>query len=124
MSSDQNSGELQAAGEGLPESPAGRNDVGEDEGLPVAGRDAERERLAIQVSIGLPVCSPVPRHRQPAGFRSLDGHGLDRSAPTDIRYKDKLKVVATVDGEPYTSVLLAWNPASPTIISISSYLGI
>lgn len=39
--------ELQRAGEGLAEGPVRWGDVREDEGLPVAGGDAEGEGLAV-----------------------------------------------------------------------------
>lgn len=50
------------AREGLAEPPVRWNDVGKDEGLTISGHDTERERLAVEVTVGLPVCSPVSGH--------------------------------------------------------------
>ncbi|RZS27862.1 hypothetical protein BHM03_00061390, partial [Ensete ventricosum] len=106
------SSELQVAGEGLPKSPGRRNDVTEDQRLPVRGGDSEGKRLAIEIYIGLPVGAPVPGHRQPPGFGSLDGHGLDRSSAGDVADENKFEVVEPVDGEPHATVFLARDPAS------------
>ena len=58
----QSDGELDAGGEGLPELPPGRHDVGDDDGAAIGGGDAEGERLAGEPCERLPVGALVLGH--------------------------------------------------------------
>lgn len=56
-----------AAGVGLAEGPAlGSNVVGH-EAAAVAGDHPEREALAVEIGVALPVLAPVSRHHLPPG---------------------------------------------------------
>lgn len=111
---------LQVAGEGLAERPVGRHDVGEDQSLAVGNGDLEGQRLAVEVGVGLPVCAPVPGHRQPPGLGSLHGDGLDRPGAGNVTDQHQLEVVLPVDGEPDASMFLAGYSASITIVSLGN----
>jgi hypothetical protein len=94
----------------LTEPPAGRRDVGEGFGLAVAAGDLERQALAIEVRVGLPVDAPVPGHGHPPGARPLDGRRLDGPAAADIGDEHQLEVVAPVDAEPHPAFLHTRHP--------------
>lgn len=51
----------------LPEAPVRWRDVHRGDGEAVAGGDAEREGLAVEVAAALPVLAPVAAHRLPPG---------------------------------------------------------
>jgi hypothetical protein len=94
----------------LTEPPAGRRDVGEGFGLAVAAGDLERQALAIEVRVGLPVDAPVPGHGHPPGARPLDGRRLDGPAAAHVGDEHQLEVVAPVDAEPHPAFLHTRHP--------------
>jgi len=51
--------ELDLARERLAKSPIGRNNVLESSGYSISSCDLEGHRLTIQISIRLPICTPI-----------------------------------------------------------------
>lgn len=94
----------------MAECPVGRRNVLEHTCLTIGGGDLERQGLAVEVGIGLPVSTPVSRHRHPPGLGALDGDRLDRAAASHVADQDQLKVVSAVDGESHSTMFLARNP--------------
>ena len=104
--------ELQVAGERLAEPPAGRHDVGEDDGLAVGDGDPEGQPLAVEVGEGVPVGSPVARHGHPVRRPGPPHvHGPDGPRPGDVGHQHQVEVVVPVDGEAHPSLLHARHPA-------------
>ena len=103
-------GELDNGGEGLPELPPGRHDVGDDDGAAVGGGDAEGERLAGEPRERLPVGAPVPGHGHPVRGAPLHPHRLHRPAAGDVGDEHQHEVVGAGHREPHPSLLHARRP--------------
>ncbi|RWW50549.1 hypothetical protein BHE74_00043166, partial [Ensete ventricosum] len=97
------------AGVGLAEAPVGRRDVRRRNAAAVAGGDLEREGLAVEAAVALPVLSPVAAHRLPPGPRPLDGHRHHVPSTTNVGDQDQVEVGVAIDREPDASLLHARN---------------
>lgn len=86
-------------GKRLPELPAGGNHVPRRGGPPVAAGDPERQRLANEDSIRLPVLPPVARHRHPSRFGSLDADPNDVTRTRHVRDQNQVEVLEPVNSE-------------------------
>ncbi|RRT72645.1 hypothetical protein B296_00022740, partial [Ensete ventricosum] len=97
------------AGVGLAEAPVGRRDVRRRNAAAVTGGDLEREGLAVEAAVALPVLSPVAAHRLPPGPRPLDGHRHHVPSTTNVGDQDQVEVGVAIDREPDASLLHARN---------------
>ncbi|BAS87106.1 Os03g0822033, partial [Oryza sativa Japonica Group] len=97
--------------EGLAEVPSGGCGVPGCGGAAVAAGDAERERLADEDGVGLPVLAPVPRHGHPPGARPLHARPHDVPGPGHVRDQHQVEVPEPVYREPNPSLLPARHPA-------------
>ncbi|BAS98666.1 Os06g0621950, partial [Oryza sativa Japonica Group] len=87
--------------EGLREHPVRRRDaVGDDRAAPPAG-DLERQRLAAEVGVALPVLAPVPPHRDPPGPRPFHLHRRHLPVRRHVRDQHLQEAGAAGDGEPH-----------------------
>ena len=105
---------LNTGRETLAKSPIGWNNVFKKFGDTVGCRDSERQRLTIQIRIGLPISSPISWHSHPPSFWAFDGHRSNRTSSSDIVDQHKLEVISPIHTEPNPSLLHARNPASNT----------
>ncbi|RRT72848.1 hypothetical protein B296_00034048 [Ensete ventricosum] len=78
----------------LPEAPVRWRDVHRGDGEAVAGGDAEREGLAVEVAAALPVLAPVAAHRLPSEIKVVPG----RIAPPSIVVGKRVVWRAEVSG--------------------------
>ncbi|RWW00912.1 hypothetical protein GW17_00036090 [Ensete ventricosum] len=78
----------------LPEAPVRWRDVHRGDGEAVAGGDAEREGLAVEVVAALPVLAPVAAHRLPPEIKVVPG----RIAPPSIVVGKRVVWRAEVSG--------------------------
>jgi hypothetical protein len=106
--------------ERLREHPVRRRDaVRGDRPAPPAG-DLERQRLAAEVGVALPVLAPVPPHRDPPGPRPLHLHGGHLAVGRHVGDQHLQEVRAAGDREPHAARPVAAHPASPTFTNCSA----
>ena len=103
-------GEL-IAFEGLSETPARGGHIDGSEGVSVARGEAERERLAREHGIALPILAPVACHRDPPGPAPFHLGRHHVPAPAHIGQQDKVEIRVPVHGEAYAPFLLACHAA-------------
>lgn len=96
---------------GLSELPTRWCRVVAGDGPAIACGDLEREALAIEVGVALPVLAPVPGHGLPPCPRPFDGHRVHVSCPTHVRDQDQIEVRVAVDCKPYAPFLCTGYPA-------------
>ena len=77
----------------------------------VAGTNAERERLANQDGVGLPVLPPVPAHRNPTRLRPFDADLHDVPRARDVGDQNQIEEPEPVDGESDPALLSTRHPA-------------
>lgn len=99
-----------ASFKGLSELPTGGYDVVPGDGFSIAGRNTEREALAVEVRIALPILAPIPWHSLPPYFWALYGHCMDIPCPSYICNQNQVEVRMAVYGEPHSSFLHTWYP--------------
>ena len=99
--------------EGLSEAPVVGCDIvcGEDPAIPRG--EAERERLAREHSIALPILAPIAGHRDPPGPAPLHLGRHHVPAPAHIGEQDKVEIRVPVHGEAHAPFLLARHAAVP-----------
>jgi hypothetical protein len=103
--------------ERLREHPVPRRDVvRRDRTAPPAG-DLERQRLAVEVGVALPVLAPVPAHRDPPGPRALHLHGGHLAVRSHVGDQHLEEVGAAGDREPHAAGPVTAHPASPPFTS-------
>lgn len=102
---------LNSGRETLAKSPIGWNNILKKFGDTIGCCDSERQRLTIQIGIGLPISTPISWHSHPPSFWAFDGHRSNRSSSSYVVDQHKLKVVSPIHTEPNPSFLHAWNPA-------------
>lgn len=95
---------------GLAEGPTSRSNVVGHHTSAVACCDLEREALAIEVAVALPVLAPVSGHWLPSGPGTLDHHRMHISSTSHVGYQDQVEVGMPVDGEPDSPLLPAGHP--------------
>jgi len=104
--------ELYWALESLAKPPICWNNVCKESSLSISSCDLKGQRLAIEISIRLPINPPVSWHCQPACFWAFNGHRLNGSSSSYIGNQDELKVVSSINSESDSTMLLARNPAA------------
>lgn len=103
-------GEL-LAGKDLAKGPVrGDNVVGQDSAT-VAGGHLKGQALSVEVSVALPVLTPVSGHGHPVGSGTFDGNCLDIAGTSNVGDKDEVEVGVAVHSESDASFSSAWDPA-------------
>lgn len=98
--------------EGLAKGPVWRSHIGWDNRAAIACCHLEREGLAIEVCIALPVLAPIARHRLPPSSRPFNGGCHYITSTTNICYEHQVEVWVAINGEPDPTTLPAGNPGS------------
>jgi hypothetical protein len=104
------------AGESLTKLPRGRSNVPWGRRTSVRGGDSEREWLADENGVGLPVLSPVPTHPHPICLWSLYANSVNISGAGNVSYQNKIEVSESVYCESYPSYLPTRYPSEETEI--------
>lgn len=101
--------------ERLSKLPSGWDNIVARNSSTVTGGDPEREGLAVEVRVTLPVLSPVPRHRDPVvAPGALDGHSNHLASSRNIRNQHQVEVGVPIYSEPYPAFLHTRNPTIQT----------
>ena len=98
---------------GLPKRPPSWGSIVGHNSSAVTGCDLEREGLAVEVAVGLPVLPPVSGHCLPAGSGPFDGNRVHVTGTTNVCDEDKVEVGVTVDCESDASPSPAGYPTNP-----------
>ena len=106
------------AGVGLAVAPAAGRGVGGRDAAAVAGGDLERQRLAVEQGVALPVGAPVVAHGLPPGLRPLHRHCRQVAGAADVRDQHQDEVGVAGDGEPDAALLGACHPAHTEIDTV------
>lgn len=97
--------------EGLPERPPIGDNIVAFHGAAIAGGDSEREALAVEVRVALPILPPISGHCFPIiSPWAFDGDRLHITRTSNVGNKDQIETRVAVYGEPYASLLLAPHP--------------
>ncbi|BAS71336.1 Os01g0249050, partial [Oryza sativa Japonica Group] len=95
------------------ELPVRRSDVVRRDDAAVVGLHPERQRLAGEVRVALPVLPPVPAHRQPLRPGALHPRRRHGAAAGDVGDEHQLVVVVPGDAEPDAADAPARRPRVP-----------
>ena len=93
--------------EGLSETPVVGRDIVRGEDPAISGGEAERQSLAREHGIALPVLAPIAGHRDPARAAPLHLRGHHVPAPAHVGEQHKVEIRVPIDGEAHAARLLA-----------------
>ena len=97
--------------EHLAEAPARGRHVVRRQRPAVAGGDGERQALAVQLPVALPVLAPVPAHGHPPRLRALDRHRRHVAGAAHVGDEHQVEVGVAIDGEADAALLGAGHTA-------------
>lgn len=87
------------------------DDVVISDGLSVASSDFKGQCLPVEVSVALPVLTPIPGQGRPMGAPGgLDGHRNNITSSSNVSNQYQVEVGVTIHGKPHTSFLYARDP--------------
>lgn len=95
--------------EGLSKRPIWRGHIVWGKTTAIAGGDLEREGLAVEATVALPILPPVSGHRLPISVWAFDGDGDHISRASNIGYEHKVEERMTIYRKSDSSSLHARN---------------
>lgn len=88
---------------GLPKGPPSWGSIVGHHCAAITGSDLEREALAIEVGVALPVLAPISGHCLPTSPGPFDWNRVHITGTTNVCDEDQVEVGVPIDGESETS---------------------